>query len=107
MCESDDLLIIYDVKREAVFDWFVRKDAQKRVNHFEEDAQNCVRVWSAIRDEKYEKVCDRLSKQVGILGAAIRSFLGRLDVTRWLLLSYLKNLDVAGRCCLILKYMKA
>ena len=77
MCGSDDLLILYDCKREAMLDWLVRKDDERqRLTHFEEDAQNCLKVWSPVSGEKYQPTCAMLSSNTAILSSAIRRVLG-------------------------------
>ena len=80
LCESDDLMVIYDCKRQTLIDWFIRKDKKRKLTHFEEDAQNCVMVWSPVCSEKYKATCDMLSRKVAVLASAIRHFYGLLVV---------------------------
>jgi hypothetical protein len=75
LCESDDLLIVYDCKRRSMFDWFVRKNG-KDLTHFEEDAQTCVKNWPPASLDKYQPFCELLSINISILAAAIRQYLG-------------------------------
>lgn len=86
LCESDDLMIIYDCKLQLVLDWFIRKDKRRRLTHFEEDAQNCAMVWSPVCNEKYKPTCDMLSRKVAVLASAIRHFFGLFIVlSTWVL----------------------
>ena len=76
LCESDDLLILYDCKRKAMLDWFIRKDTRRKMTQLEEDAQNCLKVWSPVTNEKYQPACAMLSRNTAILAAAVRPVLG-------------------------------
>ena len=80
LCESDDLVVIYDCKRQVMIDWFIRKDRKRRLTHFEEDALNCVMMWSPVCSEKYKATCDMLSRKVAVLASAIRHLYGLLAV---------------------------
>lgn len=72
LCESNDLLILYDCKQKAMVDWLIRKDTRRTMTHFEEDAQNCLNVWSPVTEEKYQPTCAMLSRNIAILASALR-----------------------------------
>ncbi|KAL8592463.1 hypothetical protein ACOMHN_021405 [Nucella lapillus] len=84
--ESEDLVLLYDCRRQGLVDWFLRQDRRAKVTHFEDDAQNCLKVWSPVTDPRFKSSLLLMSSLTRLVAAAVRRFLGPLPHSLLLLL---------------------
>ena len=74
VCQSDDFVLAFDCRTGNLVKWFIIKQPAKRTA-MEKEMMDRVEQLKAVDRQSYP-VCDRLTTDLGIVSAVVKSYLG-------------------------------